>query len=262
MHGIVRGYAAAQQGGSEAKLNSQATVQQRIKELTHYLEAKIASGEWTLGTRLPPERELAQRFRIGRYDVRRVLTQWEAQGKVKRHVGRGTFLVDPALGQANPATLGEPDASPAELIELRLLLEPAATELAVLRAANADIAFLRKCVEKTAAASTWQEFERWDVAFHEAIMRITRNGLILKIFYFMAQVRQQTEWGRMEEAALTKARRQEVVAEHKAILDAISERDAQTAGRAVEAHIRQVREALFGSVLTRSRPEQREAGLR
>jgi len=239
-------------------LNSQSTVQQRILELTHYLEAKVASGEWGRGTRLPPERELAQTFQLGRYDVRRVLTQWEAQGKVKRHVGRGTFLVDPMLGQADPASLGEPDASPAELIELRLLLEPAATELAVLRAANADIAFLRKCVERTAGANTWQEFERWDVAFHEAIMRITRNSLILKIFYFMSQVRQQTEWGRMEEAALTNARKKEVIAEHKAILDAISERDAPAAGKAVEAHVKHVRNALFGAVPSRSHSDEDE----
>lgn len=234
------------------KPNSQTASQRRIAELTRYLEAKINSGEWPLGTRLPPERELAEQFSLGRYDVRRVLTQWEAQGKVKRHVGRGTFLIDPVLGQANPASLGEPDASPAELIELRLLLEPAATELAVIRATNADIAFLRKCVDRTMTANTWQEFERWDVAFHEAIMRITRNSLLLKIFYFMNQVRRQTEWGRMEEAALTNERRHDVVSEHKAILDAISGRDAQAASEAVETHIRQVRNALFGSVASRS----------
>lgn len=55
----------------------------------------IASGQWHDGDRLPPERELCQRFGVSRATLRQALAELERQGLVTRHQGRGTFVTKP-----------------------------------------------------------------------------------------------------------------------------------------------------------------------
>lgn len=58
-------------------------------------EALISSGQWQEGARLPPERELCQRFEVSRATLRQALAELEDRGLVTRHQGRGTFVSKP-----------------------------------------------------------------------------------------------------------------------------------------------------------------------
>ena len=75
--------------------------------------------------RLPPERELAVELQVGRSTLRKALEVLEAEGQIWRHVGQGTFVGRrPAPGQTGPLlNLGK--VSPKELLDARLILEPA-----------------------------------------------------------------------------------------------------------------------------------------
>jgi len=60
-------------------------------------EARIRSGEWAQGTRLPPERELCRVLDISRATLRQALAELEQRGFISRHQGRGTFVTRPPV---------------------------------------------------------------------------------------------------------------------------------------------------------------------
>src|SRR6186997_1967646 len=60
--------------------------------LVNLFESAIARGELPSGSRLPPERELAQRLRISRTTVVSAYRELESRGLLRGYVGRGTFV--------------------------------------------------------------------------------------------------------------------------------------------------------------------------
>ncbi len=56
------------------------------------LRDRIVSGEFTIGTKLPPHTELATQFGVAPLTVRQVLARLEDEGLVSREQGRGTFV--------------------------------------------------------------------------------------------------------------------------------------------------------------------------
>jgi GntR family transcriptional regulator len=69
----------------------------------------VTGGRLAAGERLPPERELARRFRVSRMTVRHALASLERRGLVARRVGRGggTFVAEPKLELAGLAGLSD-----------------------------------------------------------------------------------------------------------------------------------------------------------
>ena len=72
--------------------------------LVSLIESAIARGELPSGSRLPPERELAQRLRISRTTVVSAYRELESRGLLRGYVGRGTFVC------ATPEPAGTPFA--------------------------------------------------------------------------------------------------------------------------------------------------------
>lgn len=68
-------------------------------QLKAVLQARIESGEWHAGVRLPSERELCQQFGVSRITVRQALAELEQEGKLCRDQGRGTFVAQPRIEQ-------------------------------------------------------------------------------------------------------------------------------------------------------------------
>src|SRR5207342_2906767 len=64
-----------------------------------YLDLRDAldAGEWTPGDRLPPERELAERYGVSLITVRRALTDLAREHRLERTRGRGTFVTRPPI---------------------------------------------------------------------------------------------------------------------------------------------------------------------
>ena len=60
--------------------------------LVSLLETAIARGELPSGTRVPPERTLAQQLKISRTTVVSAYRELEARGLLRGYVGRGTFV--------------------------------------------------------------------------------------------------------------------------------------------------------------------------
>jgi DNA-binding FadR family transcriptional regulator len=197
------------------------------------------------GARLPTERELAKRFSIPRNAVRKALAQLEAEGSITRHVGRGTFLAGRQGGGEIPAS-SVAHTSPAELMEARLRIEPALAELVVTNATAADFERMEACIDRAEKASTLDEFELWDAALHEALAEATHNRFVIRVLDMVTAVRQQAEWGKLKDRIVTPERRLRYQEEHREIVRALKERDADRARAGIIAHLQHARRNLFG----------------
>jgi GntR family transcriptional regulator len=66
-------------------------------QLYEILRAKIVSGDWPPGTRLPAESELQQSYQVSQITVRQALDNLVTDGLIFRERGRGTFVSQPAI---------------------------------------------------------------------------------------------------------------------------------------------------------------------
>jgi DNA-binding FadR family transcriptional regulator len=204
----------------------------------------LESGDLELGGKLPAERELAARFAVPRSAVRKALVPLEHEGWIVRHVGRGTFVANGWQGSA--AATGEPDISPAELIEARLAFEPYLAELVIANAAGTDLAAIKGWLKQLKQASKIEEFERSDASFHQAIANATRNGLVIRTYEMINRARQNATWGKLKGHTGTPEVRRLYNAEHDAILQALLQRDAEMARQRIVEHLVHIRRNMLG----------------
>jgi len=226
---------------------SRSRAREGAKRIREFIVAAAVEGTPAPGTKLPTERELVKRFNVPRNAVRKTLAELEAEGSITRHVGRGTFLA----GRA-PGGIGEipgdnvSHTSPAELMDARLRIEPALAELIVTNATAADFERMEACLEKAEKAATLDEFELWDAALHQVLAEATHNRFVIRILDMVTAVRRQAEWGKLKDRIVTPERRIRYQEEHRDIVGALKERDAERARASIVAHLQHARRNLFG----------------
>lgn len=202
------------------------------------LESLLTDDGIHAGDRMPTERELADRLDLSRATVRRVLGELEAEGLIIRHVGRGTYLLDaPAPDNGR--------ISPRDVMVVRRLLEPAVARLVVGAANSEDIAEIRRCVERSEAAVTYKGFEQWDGALHRALVTATHSPLLGRIYAVIDAARADPLWGTLKLTSFSADSRASYQVDHRQILDAISDRDADAAERAALRHVDNVTRRLL-----------------
>ncbi|MCB1882945.1 MAG: FadR family transcriptional regulator [Geminicoccaceae bacterium] len=194
------------------------------------------------GSRLPPERALAERLGVNRGTLRKALARLEAEGRITRQVGRGTFVSEAPIETAGTA-------SPIELMDARLALEPAIAGEAALRARRDHLVWLDRCLAHGEGAEDYRAFEEWDVAFHRTIAEATQNPIFIMVMDAMRRMRGQEAWERLKRASFGPATRDRYRAEHRAVLQALEQRDQRAAAAAMFAHLRSVRATIFSDGL-------------
>lgn len=144
------------------------------------IEARIMSGEWAVGHRLPSEAALADMFNVNRSTIREAIRALEQNGLVGRHDG-GKLLYVTAPREADisrrvTAAIVLHEISFFELWESMRCFEPALAECAAKRIDDATLDALRINVEKTKAAlENKQGLAELDIEFHQIIARASRN---------------------------------------------------------------------------------------
>lgn len=204
------------------------------------------------GQRLPSERELCERFGSARNTVRRALSMLSDVHQVIRHVPNGGYVVDQGRMQGGgiaPLLGASGQISPADIMEVRLIVEPSAAAIASVRASGADLDYIEETVVKTARAGTIVEREAFDAEFHTALFRMTRNPMLVWISQAINAVRESEEWVDNKQKILSAERQCAFDDQHMAIVAALRKREPDEARAAMRAHIESLRKELLGEFL-------------
>lgn len=212
-------------------------------QIAGMIESEALAGDG----RLPTERALAERLGTSRWVVRRALDRLEADGRIWRHVGRGTFAGPRPATVAGPLSYLTEDTNPQALIDARIAIEPQLAARAALNASAAQLEVIRHACKRCATARNFEAYETWDEAFHRAIAAATGNTVLEAVFEAVNDLRRAIVWGTMRRSVLRPQAREYFSRQHEQIASAIAERDAAAATAAMQRHL-QALEQTYRSV--------------
>ncbi|WP_119274392.1 FCD domain-containing protein [Taklimakanibacter deserti] len=207
------------------------------------IEEAIIQGIYAEGDQLPPERELMERFGVGRPAVREALLMLERSGVVQLSAGERARVVHPTIDglvdqiSASARHFLATKAGERSLQEARRVFESAIARQAAEVATEAEIARLAEALDANRQSlSSLSDFEVTDVAFHLAIAEIGGNQV------FSAMHRAIVGWLALQRRISLKIPEAlpSAFAHHEAIYEAIAAHEPERAWRAMNAHIRDV----------------------
>jgi len=217
------------------------------EEIVRQVKQMIAEGRLKSGDRLPPERDLAEKFVVSRTSVREALRVLESLGLIEIRAGEGTFvrgvsvesLIEPLalVMAAQREAIGE-------LFEARRVLEPAIAALAAGRATPEEIHEMERILEDQAKEiAAGKTGLAQDAAFHAAIGTAAHNRAITRIAHAIMDLLTQSR----EESLNTPGRPTRSHQDHRRILQAIARRNATVARQAMLDHLVAVEGLVLGT---------------
>lgn len=209
-------------------------------DIAQQLIAYVEEQQLQPGSRLPSERELTSRFKVGRTSIREGLRRLEILNLVEVIPGKGTFLkegVGAPVEKLLRLWMENNRGALKELIELREALETQAAFYAAqrrsesqLQAMDREIASMRLATDAVAV----DDFVNSDTAFHNTIAIASQNSLLQKT---LASISEETFSYRVATASLGVEALERSLADHQTIFDSIRDRNAEGAREAMRSHI-------------------------
>lgn len=211
----------------------------------------IESGEFPPGSRLPGERDLAERLGVSRVTIREAEIALEAQGWIAIKTGSGVYV------RPRPAnSLGAlPDITAFDLTAARAVIEAEAAALAAVRITDAEVEELEQLVRAMSdPGATDQEANESDRRFHLTIAKATGNPVVEYCIHLIWRMRNELPGVRQAYARICHDDWSSRAQEHAAILAALRQRDPAAARIAMRDHFHR----LFESMLEASESEALE----
>jgi GntR family transcriptional regulator, transcriptional repressor for pyruvate dehydrogenase complex len=199
---------------------------------------QIRDGRLVRGQKLPTEREMSERFGVGRGVIREAVRMLDAMGLVESRQGSGIYVRNnpiPSISRALTFSVTPEEHSVASLFEFRTVLEVAATEQAALRRTDAQLAAIERAATATAEAAPHFTDDLWHLAdqeFHHAISDASGNPYMAVAIDAVRQMQRDVTRLVREMRGSAGA-----VEQHRAIAEAIAARCPERAAAAMRAHI-------------------------
>ncbi|MDQ2848126.1 MAG: FCD domain-containing protein [Actinomycetota bacterium] len=217
---------------------------QRVVE---HVEAELSAGRLRVGDKLPAERTLAVRLELSRASVREGLRVLEAMGLIRTGTGSGPAAgaviaadTSTAISSALRLHLASDTLPVADVVRTRIVLESWTVSEAARRGPGPELAEAAELlVAMNRPGISPEAFYRLDAEFHVALARAAGNEVVAAVMTALRDAIQSyvvavgagdrvADWPRL----LRRLRNQ-----HRAVLQAIEDRDPVTAARRVVAHI-------------------------
>lgn len=182
---------------------------------------------------LPAERVLAEQLGVNRYALRKALTTLRKSDAIPHRVPRRSGKRKTGAAQISLMT------SPAELWEVRLLMEPEITRLAAVRGTEMEI----RAIEEAHAAAEPNVFDlEQDIVFHHAIAVASHNALATHLMDQVMDLTRDDAFRTMLPEFTTETGWRH----HAAIVEAIRGRRAADAEDAMRTHLTAILQWLNG----------------
>ncbi len=203
------------------------------RQVVEQISQLIESGEYAVGSRLPPERELAERFNVSRPTVREAVIALEATGRISVKTGSGMY-VTASTGSSGPVG----NISPFELLEARVVIEGEAAALAASLITPEQLEALESALDKMAQENTFVGLgpDCADRQFHTIIAEATNNKMMQKLIENLWDTQERSDRIRNAHHSVCSPAPAVRLDEHRAILDALARHDAQAARLAMRKH--------------------------
>jgi GntR family transcriptional regulator, transcriptional repressor for pyruvate dehydrogenase complex len=206
-------------------------------KLIRRLEGEILRGELEVGTKLPSERELAQRFELSRPAVREALRSLEERQLIRIEPGRGSYVeagTSLDVGRSLDVFYRRQKVTARQLVEARIMVESEAAARAAERATPEDLDRMGTTLERLEGAQGRVEIVRLDLGFHLTVIRAAHNPVIEAMFGSIASLAVEQMVRSVSDSAI----RHQSHPYHRQAFEAIAAGDAPAARQALVDHLR------------------------
>jgi len=187
---------------------------------TKALRAIILSGEIAAGTPLRQD-EVARRLGVSRTPLREALQRLEAEGLVRLDVHKGAVVAKPSIAQVS------------EIFELQQVLEAIAGRRATVLCTEADLAELRAMLAEHAMTDDPATWEQGNVAFHSRLYEIAQKPLVSEM---IGRLRNRSRLY-VHMLAASPQGRHRADSEHREMVEALADRDADRIEALIKLHL-------------------------
>ncbi len=218
----------------------------------------IRKGEFPNGTRLPPERDLAEQLGVSRASLREALSALQILGLVETRPGQGSFVCAgkvPSLLQFDTSWLYEEEESPFAILQARKTVEPYIAALAAHQRSEESLKRLDEILDSVEADPYDHTiFTEGDRKFHKAIAEATGNPVLVSMMSIVHELMGHKLWLTlmMSSTLATKGRVQEALAEHRKVYEAIKAQDEKAAAARMREHLESVERHMLEAELVPS----------
>jgi DNA-binding FadR family transcriptional regulator len=207
-------------------------------EAIEKIKAMITSGALRAGDRLPREADLAASLGLSRSSLREAVKALELVNILDVRRGDGTYVtsLEPRLllEALSFITDFHRDDTVLEFLQVRRILEPAATAMAAERIAAGQIEELRAHVDSLGPTPSTEELVANDLEFHRRIVSVAGNSVLASLLESMSGPTTRARiWRGLTQSGTT----QRTLTEHRAILDALAAHEPEIARSWATVHI-------------------------
>src|SRR5689334_11922372 len=211
------------------------------RQIADQIRTLIRVGEYRTGARLPPERDLARQLGVSRPSVREALIALEVEGLVEVRIGSGIYVTG-VPRETPPPEAEQSAAGPFELLRARYVIESECAALAAKSVRKAQLASIEEAfslMQQEVEHETKRPPLDADRLFHLRIAEATGNGALVAVVKMLWQERTAPLYKQLEHHYDSPQLWVAALLEHRAVLQAIAQRNPNGARTAMQRHLNQ-----------------------
>jgi len=219
---------------SEMQMKEKSTIDMVVNELTNC----IIGGEYSLGDKLPTEKELCNKFSVSRSTLREAISVVRAKGYIETRHGSGSYIIATSVETRETVeqwfALRKSQLN--DFFEVRCNIEVMNIRYAIMRRTDEDIEEIRSihnAFENATMRGDAEKMAIFDERFHMELARMSGNSLLVEINHIIVNALKPYR----QKAFAVAENAIHALFPHKRIIDALENQDLSAGVQAMEDHI-------------------------